>query len=113
MAGFIYLASPYTHPDPAVRQMRFEQACQAAAKLMLAGHAVFSPIAHSHSVETIGIQQVKNGAFWKSQDIPLLRHASKLMVLKLDGWLESSGIGWEMDTAHALMIPVGYMDPEI
>ncbi|GIW55540.1 MAG: hypothetical protein KatS3mg082_1944 [Nitrospiraceae bacterium] len=35
--GMIYLASPYSHPDPAVREERFHAACRAAAALLLAG----------------------------------------------------------------------------
>lgn len=46
----IYLASPYSHPDPAVEELRFEAACEAACKLMQQGHHVFSPIAHTHPV---------------------------------------------------------------
>ena len=30
--GLIYLACPYSHPDPAVRELRFEHACNTAAK---------------------------------------------------------------------------------
>lgn len=40
----IYLASPYSHPAPAVRQERYEAACAATATLTREGHPVFSPI---------------------------------------------------------------------
>jgi hypothetical protein len=43
----IYLASPFTHDDPAVRQQRFEAACRAAAILISQGKTVFSPIMRS------------------------------------------------------------------
>jgi hypothetical protein len=43
----IYLASPYSHPDRAVREERFRGACRATAALLRSGHAVFSPIAHA------------------------------------------------------------------
>ena len=111
MAGFCYLASPYSNPDPLVRQQRFEAVCRAAAKLMLVGEVVFSPIAHSHSVETIGFETIKDGAFWKKQDIPMLRHAAKLAVLMLPGWRESPGVAWEIETANYLLIPVEFVEP--
>ena len=72
---------------------------------------VFSPIAHSHSVEIIGLDAVESGAFWKCQDIPILRHASELAVLMLPGHAESKGIQWEIETATALNIPVSFIDP--
>ena len=40
----IYLASPYSDPDPAVRQSRFEAACKATAEMLRAGLIVFSPV---------------------------------------------------------------------
>ena len=46
----IYLASPYSHPDPAVMEQRFETACRVAGWLMARGEIVFCPIAMSHSV---------------------------------------------------------------
>ena len=30
----IYLASPYTHPDPGVREARFDAACLATVELV-------------------------------------------------------------------------------
>lgn len=110
MSGFTYLASPYSDSSPAIRETRFRAACRAAAKLMLDGKCVFSPIAHSHPVD-LCFPSIQSGAFWKAQDIPILRHASELVVLKLDGWEESSGIQWEMELARTLHIPVTYMDP--
>ncbi len=44
----IYLASPYTHVDAAVRESRFDAACLAMSTLMRAGLSVYSPIVHSH-----------------------------------------------------------------
>lgn len=105
MSGYIYLASPYSHPNPAVREMRYVEVCKAAAKLMKAGRIVFSPIAHSHPIEVIGIGETESGEFWKKQDIPLLRHASELYVLCLDGWKDSAGLKWEMEIAESLHIP--------
>lgn len=109
--SFVYLASPYSHPDAEVREARYVAACRAAAKLMLAGEIVFCPIAHSHAIETIGIGKVKSGEFWKAQDIELLRHANKLTVLRLMGWKESCGVRWEIETASMLGLLVGYIDP--
>lgn len=112
MSGFIYLASPYTHTDQTIRDLRYLAACRAAAQLMRDGWNVFSPIAHSHPIELTGIGEQMSGDFWKCQDIPLLRHAAKLAVLTLDGWQQSSGIQWEVETAEALHIPIVYLDPD-
>ena len=105
-----YLASPYSHADPAVRQQRFEAACSAAARLMLAGEAVFSPIAHSHPVERY-FDTIKDGDWWLAQDIPILRHCTAVKVLRLPGWDASKGVARELAIARDLLIPIGYVDP--
>ena len=107
--SFIYLASPYTHHDPDVMEARYLAAVKAAARLMEEGRVIFCPIAHSHPIEVLGMSMIETGAFWKKQDIAILRHASELMVLCLDGWRESSGIQWEIETAGQLHIPVSYI----
>lgn len=110
-SGFVYLASPYTHPDPAVREERFQAVCRAAAALMREGHFVFSPIAHSHPID-LCMAAPQPGDFWKAQDVPILRHASRLVVLTLPGWEESRGLKWEMEIARQIHMPVSFMEPD-
>ena len=110
MSGFSYLASPYTHHSSLVREARFIAVCKAAAELMRSGKVIFSPIAHSHPID-LHFDRPESGDFWKNQDIQILRHASELIVLKLDGWIDSKGIQWEVHMAHELGIPVTYMEP--
>jgi hypothetical protein len=110
MSGFSYLASPYTHHSSLVREARFIAVCKAAAELMRSGKVIFSPIAHSHPID-LHFDAPESGDFWKNQDVHILRHASELIVLKLDGWSESAGIRWEIEMAQALSIPVTYMEP--
>lgn len=112
MTGFIYLASPYTHENPSVREQRYLAVCRAAAALMRAGHVVYSPIAHSHPIEVSGMGEQMSGEFWKNQCIPVLSHASRLVVLMLPGWTESAGIKWEIDTAQSLHMPVDFITPD-
>lgn len=109
--SFIYLASPYSHEDPSVREERFQAVCKAAAYLMRKGHIVFSPIAHSHSIEVIGLQERRGGEFWQRQDIHLLRHAHELIVLMLPGYLDSAGVKWEIELAKSMRIPIRRMHP--
>jgi len=111
MNGFIYLASPYSHPDLAVRVARFNAACKAAAQLMLAGAVVFCPIAHSHPISTWMRDDEQSHGMWMKQDIPLLARASGLAVLQIDGWLESRGVQEEIEYALANAIPVKYVRP--
>lgn len=107
--SFCYLASPYSHESKLVRMMRYTQVCHMAARMIRAGQVVFSPICHSHGIETIGMDEAKDAEFWMRQDLPMLRLASKLVVLMLPGWLKSAGIAIEIEEAKKAGIPVEYV----
>lgn len=109
---FIYLASPYSHADPAVRQQRFEAACKKAAEYLNEGQAVFAPIPHSHPIAD-HMEDAKRMDFdiWMQADLPILRYATELHVLCLDGWRESRGVTREIEYADLLGIPVKRVYP--
>jgi nucleoside 2-deoxyribosyltransferase len=107
----IYLASPYSHPDPAVREERYRAACQAAAALLLAGQPVCSPIVHSHPLVAYGVPT--GWVFWSRFDRALLARCDEVLVLMLDGWQESVGVQAEIRIARALGKPVRYLAPEL
>jgi len=106
----IYLASPYTHPDPAVREARFQAACRQAAEMLRCGIAVFSPIAHTHSIAAYGLPL--DWSFWREYDRAFLEMCSEVWVLTLDGWRESEGVQAEMAMARELGKPVVLVEPE-
>ena len=108
--SFIYLATPYSHKDPQVRQNRYEHACKVAGKLMEEGNLVFCPIAHSHAIETVGMTKINDGNFWLRQDFAILKHADFLYVCMMPGWGESHGVREEVKFAQANKIPVAYID---
>ena len=98
----IYLASPYNHADPAVREERYLSACRAAAKLMANELNVFSPIAHSHPIAVHGGLDAVDHDFWMRRDLPILRRCNAIMVLCLDGWEQSRGIRCELEEADRI-----------
>ena len=110
MSGVTYLASPYTHADPAVREARFRAVVKKAAELMLSGECVFSPIAHTHEIGLL-IERPVDHDFWMLQDVAILRHCAKVSVLMLPGWMESKGVAQEIRLARDMNIPVEYVEP--
>ncbi|MFO0916615.1 MAG: DUF1937 family protein [Pirellulales bacterium] len=107
----IYLASPYSHDSPAVRQQRYEDACQAVVQLLHAGHAAFSPIVHSHPLVSYSLPT--DWAFWQRVDQEHLRRCDQIIVVMLDGWEESRGVAAEIDIARELGLPIDYVSPEM
>ena len=103
----IYVASPYSSPDPTVRQQRFEAACRAAAELMRQGKTVFSPIAHSHALCAYGLPL--DWRFWEQHDRHYLEACDEVVVLMLDGWRQSVGVQAEIAIARELGKPVTFL----
>jgi nucleoside 2-deoxyribosyltransferase len=105
----IYLASPYSHPDPAVREERFRAACQVTAELIRAGDAVISPVVQGHPLAAFGLPT--DWQFWETLDRHQLARCDEVVVLMLDGWRESVGVQTEIRIAAELGKPVRYVAP--
>jgi len=91
----IYLASPYTKPDPAVN---VRNAVLAADRIAKAGYAVFVPVL-THLWHMISPHDYE---FWMTQDFAWIP-ACDAMV-RLAG--ESVGADREVDEARRLGVPV-------
>lgn len=103
----IYLASPYSHPDAAVREQRYHATCSAAAQLINAGHAVFAPIVQGHALVPYGLPTC--WSYWEPHAKQHLQRCDELVVLTLDGWDTSEGVQAEITLAHGLGMSVYYM----
>lgn len=104
----IYLASPYSHPDPWVRELRFVAASRAAAELIRQGQVVFSPIVHSHPIARWGLPL--DWGFWERFDRKFLEVCDAVVVLMLPEWEDSQGVQAEIAAARALGKPVTFLD---
>ena len=98
----IYLASPYSHPDQTIRELRVKQVCECAGKLMEQGLLVFCPIAHTHLIAeamTVGLADANKLGYeaWQRQDEAMLSRCDRLVVCRIGGWTESKGIKAEVD----------------
>lgn len=100
----LYLATPYT-AFKGTREEAYHLACLKAAELMEEGYTVFSPIAHSHSIE-VESGMSKDGEFWLKQDFGILAYCDELWVYKLPGWDTSYGVAEEIKFAKSYDIPV-------
>lgn len=107
--SFIYIASPYTDPDPELRKLRFLDALHYVGELTRRGQIVYSPIVHNHEV-ALKCNLPGDINFWKEHNATFLRLASKLHVLQLPGWDRSRGVLYEIDLAQRLFIEVIFVE---
>jgi sRNA-binding carbon storage regulator CsrA len=106
-----YLASPYSHPDPAMRGARFMLACRASAWLLTQGILTFSPIAHSHPIAELG-KMAGDWDAWQAFGERMLAACDRVAVLKIDGWRESRGLTAELELARAWEMRVDFLEPD-
>lgn len=103
--GYHYIASPYTHEDPVIRQRRYEKALDftawLATKYRMWG---YSPIVHSHNM--VDLQTGMDHAFWMEWSKSMLVTSRSVIVLQMPGWEVSKGVYMELEWAKELGLPV-------
>jgi hypothetical protein len=105
----IYLAGPYTHDDPMMREIRYHYLVKAEAHLLRQGNAVISPINMCHELGKIyGFSY--GYEYWQSRDRSFLERCDELVVLKVDGWKESVGVTDEIFWAKQKEIPISFIE---
>jgi len=105
----IYLASPYSDPDPGLRNFRYHAACATIAYLLREGRFAFSPIVHSHPLTEYGLPG--QWEFWETYDRWHLAHCRELWVLQLQGWERSLGVQREIEIARHFGKPIRLLRP--
>lgn len=105
----IYLASPYSSPDPLIMKTRFLLAEQVTAKLLSQEIWVYSPIVHCHELAQ-KFNLPTDFAYWQSYNFDMLRRADALYILSIPGWYESKGVKAEFDLAALMGLPIRYID---
>lgn len=106
----IYVASPYSSPDPVIQEARFKVVEYFTAYWLRLGAPVFSPIVYCHHMSLVH-RLPGDFAFWGEFNRKMLERATDLWVLKLDGWQVSTGVQAEIKMALARNLPVAYHDP--
>jgi hypothetical protein len=95
----VYLACPYTDPNPAVRLGRYKLATRAAAYIATHGYVVYSPITMTHPMDIImgGMTKKPNSNYWYEFDEAFMEVCTRMIVLMIDGWESSKGVKREID----------------
>lgn len=107
----VYLATPYSKYKPGIA-VAFEHASALAARLVVRGIKVYSPIAHTHPIAIHGGLNPLDHSLWLSFDESLMAVCDALLVGKMKGWEESKGIAHEIKFFRERLKPVVYLDPE-
>lgn len=96
--SYVYLASPYSHPDVKIRHVRLLSAMEATAWLLKQGTWVYSPIVHCHDL-ALRHDLPKEFDFWQHYNRAMLTPATALYLLNTSGLAESKGVKAELEYA--------------
>ena len=105
----IYLGSPYTHDDPNIMEKRYLAACLKVSQLSKEYH-VYSPIVHWHPIAKLYGLPVE-WEYWKEINREDIRMRDEVLILKLEGWSISVGLGFEILIAKEFNKPYTFIEP--
>lgn len=111
----IYLASPYTHPNDAIRHMRYRATRASLIEMTLQGDIVYSPIVAWHELSQEN-QLPTDWKYWRAHNDSHLKGADMLRVLVMPGLfgpggeLLSRGVLHEVSFASVHGIPIEWWD---
>lgn len=109
----IYLASPYSHPNPEVKHERFEEIARIAGTLMGEGQLIFCPITHTHPIQLYSADLPSGWDFWQRFDKEFLDFCKGMIVVMMDGWKESVGVQAEIQYMKMQNKNILYLDVSI
>src|SRR5690554_3426769 len=90
-----YLASPYTHADPAVMQERWEAVKTYAGPLMIEGYYLYCPILHTHPV-ALDYKLPPEFEWWEGFNRAFISISAGVIVADIEGWETSRGVRHEI-----------------
>jgi hypothetical protein len=109
----IYLATPYSQKDAAVRERRCTLAKQAVIALsrIYPKKFIFSPIVYWHAF-AVELSLGTSFADFEVVDTISLMVSAQMWILQIDGWNTSSGIKKEVVLAHNFEKRVRFISPK-
>lgn len=106
----LYIACPYTDPDPKVREHRVALATKVAAIYIKKGHVVYSPLTHSHPID-VELGETLSSDFWVTFDETFMEICDEMLIIQSKGWAESKGIERERQFFKARNRPISFFLP--
>lgn len=107
----IYLATPYTKYTLGIH-MAYRDAALIAARLIMRGANVYSPIVHSHPIAMTGHINPLDHTIWLPFNDVMVGKCDALLIATLDDWRESHGVAHEIGQFIAADKPIFTIHPD-
>lgn len=110
--SYYYISNPYNGTEEQ-KEQRALIAAKVCGELLRLGVHAWSPIVHNHAMmKEISFSLEERQNLILDFDFSLLKKSIGMIVLTINGWKESFGVGKEIDLCNELKIPIYYLDPE-
>lgn len=106
----IYLCVPYFHPSLEIQATRVEFARAFAARLVESGAIVICPVIEHASIAHY-LREATAAAQWQTHCRAVMRHASEVLFVKMEGWTQDAFVRDAESFARLLGIPRRFVDP--
>lgn len=108
-----YVATPFGHPEPVVREMRYQQALSIVTLLSQKGRFAYSPIVHYYQVcAKQGWDKMSTAERWaimKKFDFAAIDRCDEALFFMLEGWETSVGMHDEQEYCKEINKPFRMM----
>lgn len=107
----VFLCSPYSSISKDTRTRRYYQALGATIALISKGINVFSPIVYGHSIVQNTEKLGTDDNYWKGINNSILKASDLLLLLEIEGWMDSTGVKKERALAREENTPELFIKP--
>lgn len=107
--SLVYIGLPYSSNNASIIEERIKHFCNVDSFLNENGILTVSPIL-KHLLFEKGSSLPTDWNFWKEYSYNLLSRSDVLLILKLDGWENSSGVTAEIEFGKERNIPIHYLE---
>jgi len=105
---YIFIISPYTDPDEDVINQRALEADIYVGELTRQGKVCYSAISSMHHLLHV-LELPGTWKYWRTHCEVMMKQASEVHVLCLDGWEQSEGVMAEIEIAKIFNKKVTYV----
>lgn len=107
----IYVAAPYTYPNPDVVKMRMRKFAEVMTNLIESDQYPVSPLLNHFLIDQVPTKFPTTWDFWHTYSTLLLTSCKSMVVIMTDPeWETSPGVQAEIKLAEYCNIPISYIN---
>ncbi len=108
--GIVFLSNPYSNINPEIIEERYQKCLELGHHMIQNDVDLISPILIGHQIVKKYVMLESDWNRWEKYCKNLINISSTILVFKLDGWEQSTGVKAEIDYAKSKGKRILYID---